>query len=344
MSQEPRRIVRIAVFYDGHYLYHVSNYYQYYHQRNGRININGLHSFICNETALRENEEPLHCRMVEGHYFRGRLRASEAQPENIIKERLFEDVLIREGITPHYLPLGPDGEKGVDVLLALEAFDRCLHKRFDVCALIACDGDYVSLVRKLHSIGCRVMLLAWNFKYTDQNGAERETRTSQSLIDEVTYPVLMHQRIDDPVHGDDAIIRNLFLRSTSMEFTHDATVSTPVPRSTVQEFTPDQTTVRNAGSDVSSKSLTGFIDALKDGYGFIMQHGGGKNLFFHGSYLKDSMFEDLTIGQEVMYDLGENDQGPCAYNVRPLFLGMAGARGRWDYSEDDDYKFDLDRK
>ena len=39
---------------------------------------------------------------------------------------------MRHGIVAHYLPLGPYGEKGIDVWLALEAYELGIHKRFDI--------------------------------------------------------------------------------------------------------------------------------------------------------------------------------------------------------------------
>ena len=54
-------------------------------------------------------------------------------------------------------------------------------------------GDFLPLVRKLNTLGTRVMLLAWDFKWFDAAGQERETRTAHVLLDEVSYPVMMHQ-------------------------------------------------------------------------------------------------------------------------------------------------------
>lgn len=71
--------------------------------------------------------------------------------------------------------------------LALEAYELAIYKRFDVSVLVACDGDFRPLVRKLNTLGTRVVLLAWDFKYFDATGQERETRTAQVLLDEVSY-------------------------------------------------------------------------------------------------------------------------------------------------------------
>jgi hypothetical protein len=69
----------------------------------------------------------------------------------------------------HYLPLGPEGEKGVDVWLALEAYELAIYKRFDVSVLVVCDGAFLPLVRKLNTLGTRVMLLGWDFRWTDRD-------------------------------------------------------------------------------------------------------------------------------------------------------------------------------
>ena len=46
------------------------------------------------------------CQIVEAHYFRGRLAALEAAAkDSLLNERLFEDVLMKEGVITHSLPL-----------------------------------------------------------------------------------------------------------------------------------------------------------------------------------------------------------------------------------------------
>ncbi len=44
-------------------------------------------------------------------------------------------------------------------MACVEAFELAIYKQFNVLALIACDGDYVPLVRKLNTLGTRVMVL-----------------------------------------------------------------------------------------------------------------------------------------------------------------------------------------
>src|SRR5690606_35953806 len=158
---------RIGIFYDGTYFARVSNYYMYQHERQARISIEGLHNFVRERVSEIESVDKRFCQVVDAHYFRGRLSAKQAQEnDSLYRERQFDDVLIREGVTMHLLPLsmhaGDMQEKGVDVWFALESYELATLKRFDISVLITGDGDFVPLVRKLNTLGTRVMLLAWD--------------------------------------------------------------------------------------------------------------------------------------------------------------------------------------
>ncbi len=209
-------MIRVAVFYDGGYLNEVSNFYKFYHPKQSRISIHGIHTFIRHQVSELEHVEERRVQIVEAHYFRGRFSAEAADMAGKLKaERMFDDVLIRAGVIQHYLPVDERAyrpqEKGIDVWLSLEAFDLAVHKKLDVVGLLGCDGDYVPLVRKLNGIGTRVILLSWDFKYVMPDGSERETRTSRALINEVTYPVVMQEIIDNPAAAAEYHIEELFI-------------------------------------------------------------------------------------------------------------------------------------
>jgi uncharacterized LabA/DUF88 family protein len=222
MEKTMSNVIRIAVFYDGGYLFHVSNYYRYNHQRAARIDLNGLHRFVQRQISGFEQVDPRLCQIVEAHYFRGRFgvsdmekkaerdRDSEYVAKALRNDRTFDDVLMRANIATHFYGVDtrqhPPKEVGIDVWLALEAYDLAIHKKFDVLALVSCDSDYVPLVRKLNSIGTRVVLLAWDFK-TEQS----ETRTSLALINECSYPIMMHEMIDNRARQRDPLIDGLFV-------------------------------------------------------------------------------------------------------------------------------------
>jgi len=100
------------VFYDGNFFFHVSNYYHYHHDRRARISVAGLHEFIRHQVADSEGCDVRYCQIVDAHYFRGRPKAVDAEQRGVLlRERAFDDVLVREGVVTHYLPLGPPGVK-----------------------------------------------------------------------------------------------------------------------------------------------------------------------------------------------------------------------------------------
>ncbi|MCB0528781.1 MAG: NYN domain-containing protein [Lewinellaceae bacterium] len=298
MSDNQQSLTRIGVFYDGNYFLHVSNYYAYHHERRSRLSISGLHEFVRHRIAEEEKKDFHLCQIVDAHYFRGRLSAQEASAEGnrLFYDRLFDDILMMEGVTTHYLPVrtvqGYRQERGIDVWMALEAFELTLHKKFDVVILIASDSDFVPLVRKLHTLGVRVMLLAWDYEYYDEEGRRRSTVTSQYLWEEVTYPLAMQNVIDDD--NDEFFPMNrLFVE---------------------RKKTPpaDEIPVEIEEGEV----MTSTIYSLKDGYGFI-SFPQTNNLFFHYSFLIDTDFNDLREGDSVEFTLSKNERGePIARNVK----------------------------
>ncbi len=67
-----------------------------------------------------------------------------------------------------------------------------------------------------------------------------------------------------------------------------------------------------------SKGTVKWFNADK-GYGFITPEDGGKDLFVHYSEIKsDADYATLNDGQEVTFEVGEGQKGPCANNVAPV--------------------------
>jgi cold shock CspA family protein/uncharacterized LabA/DUF88 family protein len=291
------KLRRIGIFYDGNYFLHVSNYYNYVHERKARISIAGLHQFIRKFIAEAEGESTTfnHCQIVDAHYFRGRLAASEAQQRGnqLYFDRVFDDILMHEGVTTHYLPVrsstnGFKFDKDISVWLALEAYEQTLHKRFDVVVIIASDGDYVQLCRKLNTLGASTMLISWDFEFTDDYGNNRVTKTSQDLQNTVTYSVAMHERIHADRASDD--IDSLFVLKE--------------PRAN--------------GFQASNGNREGVhlseILSIKSGYGFIKYP--PNNLFFHYQNLNGTDFNELSTGDRVQFEIAQNDDGEdVAINV-----------------------------
>lgn len=308
-AQSASPLLRIGVFYDGTYFSHVSNYYLYEHDRKARISITGLHEFIREEIAKLESLDKRYCQIVDAHYFRGRLSAKQAQAQDALyRDRQFDDVLIREGVTMHLLPVAADRdgditEKGIDVWFALEAYELAVHKRFDLSVLLTGDGDFVPLVRKLNTLGTRVMLLAWDFDYMRDN-KKHGTRVSQALINEVTYPVMMSDEIDSRGRKKDAAISRLFVQKPKdvldvPEASKVSAVAAPAV----------------AVDDSVREGVIVSVNAEK-GFGFIRPAGGGENLFFHVSSLVDCAFADLAPHRSVTFQATVTDRGLNAIDVK----------------------------
>jgi len=67
-----------------------------------------------------------------------------------------------------------------------------------------------------------------------------------------------------------------------------------------------------------NKGIVKWFNADK-GFGFISPEDGGKDLFVHFSEIQvESGRANLNDGQEVEYEVGQGQKGPCANNVRPL--------------------------
>lgn len=79
----------------------------------------------------------------------------------------------------------------------------------------------------------------------------------------------------------------------------------------------------------------GTIKTLLTGFGFIERANGEGDLFFHAKDLVDAVFDDLKIGDVLMFEIGSGPKGPKAENVSLANNGgSAGASD--DESEEDE--------
>lgn len=289
----------VAVYYDGNYFLHVSNYFNYVHERRSRISLRGLHEFIRHQVAQLEQSDYRLCPIVDTHFFRGRMFASDVNQRGdmLSFERSFDDILMAEGIIPHYLPVkyayGKRMEKGTGVTLALEAFEQTFYKKYSVVVLIASDGDYAPLVRKLQSLGTRVMLLSWDFEYLDEDGNQIVTKTSQDLIEEVAYPISMHEIMEEKIPIEKSLLDQLFVNSN------------PERKSAKYYVSPvaDEEYIENPDAPKHESTIL----SLKGGFGFIKFP--PNNVFFHYTSLVDYDFNDLQVGDKVIFIMDQKESG-----------------------------------
>ena len=301
------RLLRIGVFYDGGFFHHISNYYRYAHPRRQRISVPGLHEFIRVKAAELEGRDPTYAHIVEAHFFRGRFSAQQTQArEKLYTERLFDDVLMNENVITHYRSIQGNNEVGIDVMLSLECYDLAMRGSFDVAVLVAGDSDFVPLVVKLNRLGVRVMLLGWNFEYTDDQKVLHQTTTSMRLINEVTYPVAMHEimAVTGPIK--DPVVRQLFV---------DSGVGSGHYGSREDEEEEGEPKGETYVPADPNELLVGHICTLRDGYGFIGCPEYPNNVFFHLSAVQGVTFEELQEGDEVNFNVEIRERGPIAVKV-----------------------------
>lgn len=279
--------VRIGVFYDGNFLLHASNYYNYVHPQRKRLSVSGIHNFIKNRVAEECGVDVRKTQIVEAHYFRGRINAAEASQRGsqLYNDRVFDDILMSEGIHSHYLPLrnllGRKEERGIDVWLSLEVFELVMRERLDMVVLIVSDTDYVPLIRKINSYGVDVMLLSWEFEYQNDEGVRVVTKTSHDLLGLATYPVYMQDVIEEGLAGFDPVIADLFVQSEPKIHTYE-------------EVEPE------VSSDVRER---GEVLSIKNGFGFIKYP--NNNLFFHFQDVIGD-FTELEPGVLVEFNIEKN--------------------------------------
>lgn len=191
-------MIRIGIFYDGTYFWRISNYYKHRHARGSYLSIDGLHEFMRSRVAALETDGDADlCKITEAHFFRGRFSLKSVQamkdPTKQLEVDRFQDqILMHAGIVAHYHPmnesLDPPEEKGIDVWMALEAYDLAAHKNLDVVVLVSGDSDFVPLIRKINGLGARVMVVGVNL--------EGAAKTSQKLMDEASYVLMLSDEID----------------------------------------------------------------------------------------------------------------------------------------------------
>ena len=327
-------LTRIGIFYDGSFFARVSEHYRYRHERGAWISIAGLHEFVRSEVAKGERADAEDCKIVEAHYFRGRFPAEEAVERNdaLLRERRFEDVLIRAGVTPHFLLMRSGEVKGIDVWLALEAYELALRQRLDVVVLVTGDSNFLQLVRKLSANGTRTVVTAWDL---EPSASVSGTRTAQVLLDAVTYPIIMDAIINDRARRHDPSVSNLFVHPAPSSASQSGVGSIPeysekVPGEFDDESIRDHSALdavaqpAEAGSATSVLSESGELSAgviasLPFGrdFGFIKPAGGGSSLFFHASWVEGCSFDDLQVGDPVCFVMSENpkDGRPTATQV-----------------------------
>jgi hypothetical protein len=151
----------------------------------------------------------------------------------------------------------------------------------------------VPLVRKLHALGCKTMLLGWDFEYTDElSGEAQVTKTSTDLWNNVTYPLEMTDLIEEGLRDSDEVVQDMFVQKETL------------PRDPSSD--PDRPTISMSNYEDDERH-TSQIMSLHNGYGFIRFP--DNNLFFLHDDLVEVDFATLALGDMMEFNVAVNSKG-----------------------------------
>lgn len=204
--------VRVMVFYDGGYFKQGNIYFRYKENR-GWFSLPELHSVIEKYVAQKTKSSTDVTKVVAAHYYDGRTTTNVAKADQLEKDRDFEMALIQAGIIPHFMPVsetavpGAVGEeikyklaqKGVDVELAIDVLDFAHADRYDVAVLIAGDGDFVPLVRRITSLNKNAVIAYFEIEQWEDSlkRTHRPTRVSRALLEAASWSLNFNHLVKD---------------------------------------------------------------------------------------------------------------------------------------------------
>ena len=183
--------LRIGVFYDGTFFVRAQNYF--YGKGYGWLSFQELHKLF--ENYIRTKEQGFSSyRVVYSAWFQGLYKSSQATEDNLRLDRKRHHDLLHAGIEPKNIPMSEtQGEKGIDVYMAVETLQIGLDKKIDIAILVTGDGDFVPLVRTLMKNGVKV-LIAY-FKYEEDNN--HKSFANERLISSANYSVNINDLEND---------------------------------------------------------------------------------------------------------------------------------------------------
>ena len=256
--------VRICICYDGYSFKLVSNYYQFGHPLQSRLDFAGLEKYIKCKTAEAIGVPERNCIVTGKHYYQGVLAGWDITPEQAKKEKQFNELLKQNNITAHFRNLhtndeGNKVEKMVDQSLSLDVMEMAFHKEFDVLVLVARDGDFVPMIEKLNKLAIDSVLVWWDTpEYMGGEKIRKPQRTSDDLFKIVTHNIDM-SFIGDKRYRTD-LEENIFNKNGSQR-KHLLISSTPYQVTSQTQTTTTVCPVDNLIMNTLPRELT--LDELK---------------------------------------------------------------------------------
>lgn len=205
--------LKVGIFYDGYYFSRTSNYYKSEHAVGNSISFKGMQDFILSKASEVTGINKEDCYVKTSQYFSGRNPANQVNPDTyqLVKEKVVDEMLRKENVIPQYLPIEDGKEKGIDVFLALSAYNAAIDDGLDLVVLITGDGDFQTLPRMLEMRGTKFMLICWDYDSSPKaDGSPSQTRTSQNLLYQAHYFFEMYPIIEEGLKNKDPLVQGMF--------------------------------------------------------------------------------------------------------------------------------------
>lgn len=177
-----KNFLRIGVFYDGTYFSKAQNYF--WGQKKGWLSFQELHKLLEKCIAAKEQGHSDY-KVVYSAWFQGLHKESSASEDKLRLDRKRHHDLLHAGIEPKNVPMSEtQGEKGIDVYMAVETLQVGLDDKIDIAVLVTGDGDFVPLVRALMKNSVRVLISY--FEYEDSGN---KSFANERLINAANYSI-----------------------------------------------------------------------------------------------------------------------------------------------------------
>lgn len=212
-----KSLCRIGVFYDGSYFTYAQLHF--YAERNlGWLSFPPIHGVL--ENFIREKEQGyFNYRVVYAGWYQGLFTSTASTDHQRRIDRNRHIDLMHAGIEAKYMPMYQgQGEKGIDIAMAIDTLQVGLEGKIDVAILITGDGDFVPLVRALMKQGIRVGTC-----YFEYESPKHKSYASERLLNASNYTLNITTL--EKERKNEGVFRSLFKAADKMNNYQDIGLS-----------------------------------------------------------------------------------------------------------------------
>lgn len=253
--------------------------------------------------------------------------------------------LQKNGIQPIFSPLSQYGKSSLDSYLIVSAMKLFYQNNaIDTFILASGDRDYIPLIAELKALGKKVFILTVpetsssdlagivdgviSYEHKRSNDDNMHIEESKDHMQERVVGIL--KDLEELSHHDrwvNLAVIGLALKRRMPSFSHTrygyhklVGLLDDIPEIEIK-YNDDRTTglarTQEVVVDQQDKDMRaqGTIYSVKEGYGFIQPSDNTETIFFHCSKLLNAHFQDLIIGDRVLYTTRITERGINAENI-----------------------------